>query len=67
MRNEAVKNFLGQEIFEVEQKVEALFVRDLGKGVVGIFALEVDDQPGEFMILAVFFNGISKVIPADDC
>lgn len=66
VRNEAVKNFLRQEGFEIEQKVEALFVRNLGKGVIGIFALEVDDQLGEFVIFPEFFNGISKVVPADD-
>jgi hypothetical protein len=32
VRNKAVKNFLRQKGFEVEQKVEALFVRNLGKG-----------------------------------
>jgi hypothetical protein len=67
VRNEAIKNFLGQEGFEIEQKVEAFFVWNLGKGVIRIFALEVDDQLGEFMIFPVFFNGISKVVPADYC
>lgn len=66
VRDEAVKNFLGQEGFEIEQKGEALFVRNLGKGVIRIFALEVDDQLGEFMIFPESFNRVSKVVPADN-
>lgn len=43
MRDEFVEIFFADLLFEVVEEGKALFVWDRGKGVVWVFAFEVDD------------------------
>ena len=66
MRDELVKLGLPHEILKVEQEVETLFVRNARESVVRVFALQVSDQLGELMVMAVVFNGIPQGFPPYD-
>ena len=45
---------------------EAFLVRDAGKGVVRVFALEVGDEFGEFVLFAEVVDGVGEGFPAYD-
>lgn len=60
MRNEFVELGLSDEVLEVEKEVEALLIRDAGECIVGVLALEVGDQLGEFVIMTEVLDGISE-------
>lgn len=66
VRNELVKLGLAHEVFQVEEEIEALLVRDAGKRIIRILALEVSDQFGKFMILAKVVHRVLEGLPADN-
>lgn len=66
MGNEFVEFILPDQVLQVEEEVESFFVGNTGECIVGVFALEVDDQFGELVVVAELFDGIGEVLPADN-
>jgi len=50
MRDEFVEGWFADEFLEIVEEVESLFVRYTAEGVVGVFALEINDKFGELMV-----------------
>ena len=66
VRNEFVKLRFSNQILEVEQKVEALLVRDAGECIIRVLALQIGHQLGELMVVAKVLHGIGERLPTDD-
>lgn len=66
MRNEFVKLGLSNEVLQVEEEVEALFVGNARESIVGILALQVSDQFGELMVVAKVIHGVGQSFPSDN-
>lgn len=65
MGDEFIPFLLSEELFEMVEEDEAFFVGDGGEGVVGVFALEVDDEFREFVVGAVVVDAVCEGFPAD--
>ena len=66
VRDEGVENVLSEQFLQVVEEVEPLLVRNAGEGVVGIFALEIHDQLGEFVLLAKLVDRVRQCLPSDN-
>lgn len=56
MRNEFIPLLFAQNFLQVVKKDEAFLVRNAGKGVLGVFTIEVVDQFCELMGLSILSN-----------
>ena len=52
VRDEGIPFFFAEQILQVVKEREALLVGNAGERVVRVFAFEVDDQLGEFVVWA---------------
>jgi len=66
MGDELVELGLPNQILEVEQEVEALFVWDAGECIIGILALEIDDELGKFVVGAKVIDRVRQCLPPDN-
>lgn len=66
MGNELVEFRFSNEILKVEQEVEPLLIWDARESVIGVLALQISDQLGEFVVGTKMFHGIRESLPADD-
>ena len=66
VRDEPVELLLGDELLDVVEEVEPLFVWDGREGVVRVFPLQVDDQLGEFVLGPELLDAVAHRFPADD-
>lgn len=66
VRDELVKLGLSNEVFEVEQEVEALLIRNAREGIIGILTLEIHDKLSELVIISKVLDGISQRLPSND-
>ena len=65
MRDESIPLFFSDQFLEVVQECETFLVGDAAEGVVGVFAFEVDDEFGEFVVFAELLNRVGEGFPAD--
>lgn len=66
MRDECIPFLLSEQLLEVIEERKAFFIGDAREGIIGVLALEVDDQPRELMVFAKLGYRIRKRFPADD-
>lgn len=66
MRNEFVELGFSDKVLKVEQEVEALLIRDAGECIIGVLALKVSDQLGEFMVVTKVFDRVGESLPSDN-
>lgn len=60
MFDEVVKVFLSDQLLEIVQEVEALLVRHCAEGIIGIFAIEVDNELGEVLpLFSIVIDGVA--------
>ena len=57
---------LANKLLKIVEEIEALLVRDAGKGIIGVLALQVDNKLCEFVIFAVVVDAVSKSLPPDN-
>lgn len=62
MGDELVELGFSNQILEVEQEVEALFVWDAGECIIGILALEIDDELGKFVVGAKVIDRVRQCL-----
>jgi hypothetical protein len=66
MRDELVKLGLSNKVFEVEEEVKALLIRNARESIVGILALKINNELGELMVISKVINGISQRFPSNN-
>jgi len=66
VRNKLVKLGFSDKVLKVEEEIEALLIGDAGECIIGVFALEVSDQLGEFMVVTKVFDRVGESLPSDN-
>lgn len=66
MRDEFVKLRLSNKVLEVEQEVKALLVGNARERIVGVLALEINNELSELVIVSKVFDGVSQRLPSNN-
>lgn len=69
MWNEVVEVLTADQLLQIPQEMEALFVRNSTESILGVYTLVTDDELGKFMVRAeelysvLWMNPISFCLP----
>ena len=64
--HKGVEFLLADQPLDVIQEMETLLVRDAREGIIGILALEVEDQFREVVVLSILLDRVAQRLPPDD-
>jgi hypothetical protein len=65
VRDEFVEGSLSNELFEVVEKMETLFVRNTAECIIRVLSFQVNDELSEFVISSELINRVLQCFPAN--